>query len=186
MEDIPRDIIEKAQAGDREAFESIYKAASGFVYNVALRITNNREETQEVTQDVFLKVYRHIKDFGFRSSFKTWAYRITVNTALNAHKKATRETDRRQDFETVIETQADPVDTGKQIARQEEAALEKARLEALLNKLNLDQRTCIVLREIEGLSYQEISRVLNINLNTVRSRLKRARETLLAYSGEGR
>jgi len=111
MENIPRDIIEQAQAGDREAFEKIYKAASGFVYNVALRITNNRQEAQEVAQDVFIKIYHHLKDFGFRSSFKTWAYRITANTAFNAYKKIARESNRRQDFESVIHTQASTDDT---------------------------------------------------------------------------
>jgi RNA polymerase sigma-70 factor (ECF subfamily) len=185
MEDIPRDTIEQAQAGDKEAFEGIYKAASGFVYNVALRITNNRQEAEEVVQGVFLKIYHHLKDFAFRSSFKTWAYRITVNTALNAYKRIARETGRRQDFETVMETHAASEDTQGEIAQQEERALNQALLEALLSKLNVEQRTCIVLREIEGLSYQEISWVLNINLNTVRSRLKRAREALMAYSGGG-
>ena len=186
MEDIPRDIIEQAQTGDRKAFESIYRAASGFVYNVALGITNNQEEAKEVTQDVFLKIYRHLKNFAFRSSFKTWAYRITVNSSLDAYKRMKRETSRRLDFETVIETEAAPVDTAKEVIQKEERALNQARLEVLLNKLSLEHRTCIVLREIQGLSYQEISRALNINLNTVRSRLKRAREALLAYSGGGR
>jgi len=185
MEDISRDIIEQAQRGDREAFESIYKAASGFVYSVALRITNNRQEAQEVTQDVFLKIYHHLKDFGFRSAFKTWVYRITVNTALNAYRRIAKEANRRHDFDTVIEKQAASRDTEKEIMQQEESVSNQKRLEALLNKLNLEQRTCIVLREIQGLSYQEISRILNINLNTVRSRLKRAREALLAYSSGG-
>jgi RNA polymerase sigma-70 factor (ECF subfamily) len=182
MEDISRDIIEQAQTGDRKAFEHIYRLASGFVYNVALRITNNQEEAQEVAQDVFLKIYRHLKDFAFRSSFKTWAYRITVNTALDAYNRMKKEFIRRQDFDTVMDTVAAPIDTGKDIAEQEERALNQKRLEALLNKLNLDQRTCIILREIQGLSYQEIAQTLNINLNTVRTRLKRGREALLAYS----
>ena len=185
MENISRDIIEQAQAGDRAAFERIYKAASGFVYNVALRITNNHQEAEEVAQDVFLKIYHHLKDFAFRSSFKTWAYRITVNTALNAYKKTARGLRGRQDFDTVIETQPAPDNTQQQVIQQEERLLNQARLEALLNKLNVAQRTCIVLREIQGLSYQEISRVLKINLNTVRSRLKRAREALMAHSAGG-
>ncbi len=186
MEDIPRETIEQAQTGDRQAFERIYRAASGFVYNVALRILNDRDEAQEVAQEVFIKMYHHLKEFGFRSSFKTWAYRITVNTALNAAKRITRDTSRRLDFDTVMETQAAPQDTQKEIVRQEERQLSRERLRALLSKLNPEQRACIVLREIEGLSYEEISRALAININTVRSRLKRAREALLALSGGGR
>jgi RNA polymerase sigma-70 factor (ECF subfamily) len=185
MEDIPRAIIEQAQTGDKAAFESIYRASCGFVYNVVLRITSNREEAEEVAQDVFLKIYHHLKDFAFGSSFKTWAYRIAVNTALNACKRASRDTGRREDFETVMEKAASGADTAAEISQKEEGALNQARLEALLNKLNSQQRACIILREIEGLSYQEISEVLKINLNTVRSRLKRARGALMAYAAGG-
>ena len=184
MEDISRDIIEQAQKGDIGAFEGIYRATSGFVYNVALRITNSSQEAQEVTQDVFLKIHHHLKDFQFRSSFKTWAYRISVNTALNACKRMSRESRRRKDFESVINTQAAPQDIQQEFFNQEEQKAKQAYLESLLAKLKPQQRACITLREIQGLSYEEISRVLNININTVRSRLKRAREALLALSGE--
>lgn len=185
MEDIPRDIIEQAQTGNREAFEKIYRLASGFVYSVALRITNNRQEAQEVTQDVFLKVYHNLKYFEFRASFKTWVYRITVNTALNALKRVSREKNRRQDFESVANTQEAPDSTEKELLQKEEHQEHKARLGSLLQILNPEQRLCIVLREIEGLSYQEIAQALYVNINTVRSRLKRAREALLEASREG-
>jgi RNA polymerase sigma-70 factor (ECF subfamily) len=185
MEEISRDIIEQAQAGNMQAFEKIYRAASGFVYNVALRITNSSQEAQEVTQDVFLKIYHHLKDFQFRSSFKTWAYRICVNTALNAYKKISRQTSRREDFDSVIDTQAASVDTRKELLEQEELKEKEEQVESLLAVLNPEQRLVIILREIQGLSYEEISQALKININTVRSRLKRAREALLAASVGG-
>ena len=185
MEDIPRETIELAQTGDIEAFERIYKAASGFVYNVALRVVNNRQEAQEVTQDVFVKIYHSLKEFEFRSSFKTWAYRICVNTALNACKKFNKHEHRKQDIDTVIDTQAASVDVKKELLEKDERQQAKAKLHALLEMLNPEQRTCIVLREIEGLSYEEISRTLRIKINTVRSRLKRARVALMAQSGGG-
>jgi RNA polymerase sigma-70 factor (ECF subfamily) len=183
MEDIPRDILGKAQAGDMKAFERVYRATSGFVYNVALRILHNREEAQEVTQDVFLKIYRNLKYFQFRSSFKTWVYRITMNTAINAYRRVSREINRRQDFQTLENTHPAPDDIEKELTKQEEVKEQELRIGSLLSILNPEQRSCIVLREIEGLSYQEISQALNTNINTVRSRLKRAREALLAYSG---
>ena len=186
MEDITRDIIEQARTGNMQAFERIYRIASGFVHNVALRITNNRQEAEEVTQDVFMKIYHHLKDFEFRSSFKTWAYRITVNTALNTYKKMSRFNRRRVDFDSVIDTQALSVDNKKEIFQADERREKEARLTSLLKVLNPNQRAAIILREIQGLSYQEISQALKINLNTVRSRLKRAREALLAYSAEVR
>jgi len=185
MEDIQRETIEQAQAGDIAAFERIYRAASGFVYSVALRITNNRQEAQEVAQDVFLKIYHNLKGFQFRSSFKTWVYRVTANTALNAYKKMSRDLNRRQDFDSIIDTQAVSVDTKKEMEERQERDEQKSRLESLLNSLNPDQRAAIVLREIQGLNYEEISQALNININTVRSRLKRARQALLAASGGG-
>jgi RNA polymerase sigma-70 factor (ECF subfamily) len=185
MEEISRDIIEQAQTGNIEAFERIYTKASGFVYNVALRITNNRQEAQEVTQDVFLKIYHNLKDFQFRSSFKTWLYRITVNTALNAYKRISKETKRRIDFDKVIDTQAASIDSDSELTEQEELKQQRAHVESLLTVLNPQQKACIILREIQGLSYKQISQSLNINLNTVRSRLKRARETLLAYATGG-
>jgi RNA polymerase sigma-70 factor, ECF subfamily len=183
MEDIPRDIIEQAQAGNMDAFERIYRASAGLVYSVALRIVNNKADAQEVTQDVFIKIYHNLKDFEFRSSFKTWAYRITVNTALNACKKISKEADRMQDFDSVIDTQIASVDAKKEMIQQEERTQAKAKIESLLTMLNPDQRACIVLREIEGLSYDEISKALRININTVRSRLKRARLALIVHSG---
>jgi RNA polymerase sigma-70 factor, ECF subfamily len=185
MENIPRDIIEKAQAGDIGAFEAIYRASSGFIYSVALRIINNRQEAQEVTQDVFIKIYHNLKAFEFRSSFKTWAYRITVNTALNACKRVSREASGKQDLDSVIDTQIASVDTEKEIVNKEDCAQAKAELDSLLSSLNPDQRACIVLREIEGFSYEEISKTLRVNINTVRSRLKRARIALIANSGIG-
>jgi RNA polymerase sigma-70 factor, ECF subfamily len=177
MEALSKENIERAARGDIEAFEAIYKAASGFVYNTALRIINNGADAQEVTQDVFIRIYDNLKYFGFRSNFKTWAYRITVNVAINAYKRKMRETGRKADFDTAVETQGHPPEvieiTGK-------ADAEKI-LFSLLNRLTPEQRAVMVLREIEGLSYQDISASLKINLNTVRSRIKRARETLLGY-----
>lgn len=185
MEDISRDIIERAQAGDIDTFEAIYKATSGFVFNVSLRVVNNRQEAQEVTQDVFVKIYHSLKEFEFRSSFKTWAYRIAVNTALNACKRSNKHDCRRQDLDSVIDTQAASIDSRKELIEKDEQQHARGKLESLLAGLNPDQRACIVLREIEGFSYEEISRTLRINLNTVRTRLKRAREALMAHAGGG-
>ncbi len=181
MQSISKDILIRASEGDMEAFEKIYKAACGFVYSVALRIVNNRSDAQEVTQDVFLKIYKNLKKFQFRSSFKTWVYRITTNTALNAYRKRSKEISRRGDYNIAIKSAAIAGETEKAVDKENSQRL----LGSLLNMLNPDQRACIVLREIEGLNYKEIAEVLKININTVRSRLKRAREILLTRSKEG-
>ena len=76
MEEIAKDILIRASQGDIQAFENVYKASSGFVYNVALRVVNNREDALEVAQEVFMIIHRKLKGFRFESSFKTWVYKI--------------------------------------------------------------------------------------------------------------
>lgn len=175
MQEIEKELIVRAGQGDMRAFRDIYERASAYVYTLAYRVTNKKPDAEEVTQDVFLKIHRNLGFFKFESSFKTWLYRITVNTALNHVKKRGRVTAR--EVEEVFEDSA----TATQAEARDRLEAEDAagKLKVLLDQLNPDQRACIVLREIEGLDYQEISRSLGININTVRSRLKRAREALM-------
>jgi RNA polymerase sigma-70 factor (ECF subfamily) len=176
MQEIPQDILIRAAEGDIAAFQEIYKVASSYVYNIAYRISSNNEEAEEITQDVFLKIYNHLKHFQFRSGIKTWIYRITVNTTINAAKKRSRELKRRVDFNEDILYQPSSEVLEQRLDKEENEAL----VNNLLKLLNPQQRACVVLRDIEGLSYKEIAQTLRININTVRSRLKRARETLLS------
>ena len=90
MEEIAKDILIRASQGDMQAFEDVYKASSSFVYNVAFRIVNNREDALEVAQEVLMIIHRKLKGFRFESSFKTWVYRITANSAVNFAKKSSR------------------------------------------------------------------------------------------------
>ena len=181
MNDIPKDTLIKASRGDMSAFEEIYRLSSGFVYSVALRITRNRDDAQEVAQEVFLKIYRKLRSFRFQASFKTWAYRVTANAAINSYRRRAKEMARSGDFDIaiktegvceVVESEVDQKDNQEQVSK-------------LLEELNPDQRTCVVLRELEGLSYKEIAKALKININTVRSRLKRARQALMRRGQEG-
>src|SRR4030043_1057235 len=91
MQEIPRDLINRAAGGDMAAFEAIYRLTSGFVYTVALRITNQAESARDVTKEVFVKIFRNLKNFQFRSSLKTWIYRIAANSAINAYRKQHRD-----------------------------------------------------------------------------------------------
>ena len=172
---ISDDIIRKAAQGDLRSFEAIYKATSGFVYNVALRVVNNREDAKEVAQEVFLNMYHKLKGFRFESSLKTWVYPITVNCALNYAQKTARTRGRETEYRDVVMAgEAAPYARAQMDGRHTDEAIE-----ALLETINPEQRACVVLRGIEGLSYQEIAETLKININTVRTRLKRARENLL-------
>lgn len=179
MGDISEDIIKRAAAGDMEAFEQIYRGFSGLVYNTAFRITGNREDAREVTQDVFMTVYQKLNSFRFRSSLKTWIYRVAVNLSINRVRKMSRESGRSVEFDDGLDYQASAHGVQPQVLHttQEDA-------QTLLNVLNEDQRACITLRSIQGLSYEEIAETLKININTVRSRIKRAREKLMVFQKE--
>ncbi len=176
MQNITRETLIKAQKRDLRAFEDIYKESSGFVYNVALRILNNRQDSEEVVQEVFLSIYHNLKNFRFHSSFKTWVYRITVNCAINHINKMTKEKNKLKEYSNSLIQTTDKFQA-PQIEKIDTAQEEM--INSLLGALDPDQRTCIVLRSFEGLSYKEISDTLKININTVRTRLKRAREKLL-------
>jgi RNA polymerase sigma-70 factor (ECF subfamily) len=176
MEEISKDTILRAQQGNMEAFEMIYKITSGYLYNITYRIINSKEEAQEATQDTYVKIFRNLPKFRFQSSFKTWIYRIAVNTAINTYRKKSKDMSRRAEYSDDVATKPAPDSSSEKIDREERSAL----LRSMLNMLNPDQRACVVLRDIEGMHYREIADVLEVNINTVRSRLKRAREALMS------
>jgi len=180
MYNIPLDILERAAGGDAAAFEEIYKAASSFVYNVALGITRNSSDAEEVTQDVFMKIHRNLKKFSFRSTFNTWAYRITVNSAINRYHHSSKDKKTKAQYdEAKKEVSCEPA-----IEKMADCEANETALNRLLDILNPEQRACIVLRELQDLSYKDIANALAIPINTVRTRLKRAREALLAKARE--
>lgn len=176
MQEIMEDVIRQAAQGDIQAFETVYKAASSFVYNVAYRVIGKREDAEEVTQEVFLTLYHKLKGFRFESSFKTWVYRITVNQAINMAKREAKTRDKMTSYDEQLEA---PIISGG-VQENIDREYHNKIIDDLLQGINPDQRACVVLRNMEGLSYEEIAKSLKININTVRSRLKRAREKLLA------
>lgn len=178
MQDITEDILRKASQGDLDSFKMIYDSSGSFVYNVALRVVGNIEDAEEVTQEVFLTVHRKLKEFRFQSAFKTWVYRIAVNQAINYAKK--RDRNPTVEYDEAINAVSVKPNVGEGMDQHDKEQL----VGRLLNGLNPDQRACIVLRSIEGLSYEEIAASLGVNINTVRTRLKRAREVLMSLGKE--
>lgn len=183
MQDISADTLIKASKGNIGAFEIIYKNTSSFVYNVAFRITGNKHDAEEAAQEVFLIVYYKLKNFRFESYFKTWVYRITVNCAINYSKRIFKQANRIKEYGENLShldpaiNNPEPGDNGED---QEEI------INSALSILNPEQKACIILRDIEGLSYKDIAESLQVNINTVRTRLKRARERLLSLRKEGK
>lgn len=182
MNDIDDLTIQEAAKGDRQAFESVYKATSKFVYSVIFRMVHNRQEAEEITQDVYIKVYKYLPQFERRSSFKTWLYRIAYNTTLDNRKKKSNFRTESLDAEVLPDRVAHVSSNVHSHMHQKDS---ESKLQELLSHLTEDQRMCIILREIQGLHYDEIAKVLNLNLNTVRSRLKRAREAMLLHAKRG-
>jgi len=178
MKEIAKEIIEAATGGDMSAFEEIYKTFSPMVYTVAINITAQTQDAEEATQEVFVKVFRGLKYFKFKSSFGTWIYRITMNTAINIYRSRSRRQTEAVSYDGLKVFEPAAPDDSKAGRERDHAAWLTAKI---LENISPEHRSCIVLREIEGLDYSEISEVLKIPLNTVRSRLKRAREAMIAY-----
>lgn len=180
MKNISSTVIREAQAGDTCAFEVIYRHLSPSVYAVSLKIMGHEADARDVTQEVFITLFHKLAEFRHESALKTWAYRVTVNTALNMRKKRSRIEGPVVAFdEEMFAHGAEP----EVLARERKA--HQARVTSkLLEKLNPEQRVCLILRGVEGLSYQEIADILRININTVRTRIRRARQMLLALKNE--
>jgi RNA polymerase sigma-70 factor (ECF subfamily) len=158
------------------------------VVQLAVNLLDDRDEALDVSQEVFLRVFRTIHRFRGQSSLRTWIYRIAVNQTRNRHRfwRRRRRTDQisLDDHVSVHgELPSSPQETPEHALEQKELG---ARLQRALNNLPFDQRTAIVLREIDGLSYDEIAFSLGVAIGTVKSRLTRARQALRAELREDR
>jgi len=174
-------LIKKCKNGDIEAFEKLIEGYQKKVYNIAYRMVQNQEDASDIAQEVFIKVFKSIVHFKEESSFSTWLYRITVNVCLDELRK--RKKTNVISINSVIQAENSEFtmqleDTGK---RPEEILEEKelrSEINRAINKLSDDHRLVIQLRDIYGLSYEEISDILQCSLGTVKSRINRARNSL--------
>lgn len=176
-------IVRKIQAGDVNAYEQLVAAYEKNTYNLALRMVGNAQDAEDMTQEAFLKAYNSLDSFRGDSKFSVWLYRIVSNVCLDFLRKKNR----RQTSSLSVED-----DEGEQIqldipdeAQSPEALLEKKLTrEAVrrgLEQLPEDSRQILLLREIQGLSYEEIAQVLDLEAGTVKSRIFRARKRLCAF-----
>ena len=170
-------LVERVQAGDRAAFNVLVLKYQHRVLKLVGRFVKDPAEAEDVAQEAFIKAYRALKAFRGDSAFYTWLYRIAINTAKNALVSSKR---RPIDFDLDLqdpeqyERQArlKDVDTPEGVALTEEIRLV---VERAMEQLPEDLRTAIVLRELEGLSYEEIAEAMDCPVGTVRSRIFRAR-----------
>nr|WP_330386466.1 sigma-70 family RNA polymerase sigma factor [Natronincola ferrireducens] len=172
-------LIDKARQGDIESFELLIKAYQQRAFNIAYRILGNLEDANDVTQEALLKVYRSIHNFKGNSSFSTWLYSIVNNVCIDFLRKNKKAKvlyiDNQYQEEGYQREIPDEINTPECLFEKKEV---KKMIHDAINQLNHEQRTIIVLRDIQGFSYQEIAEILNVSVGTVKSRINRGRSNL--------
>ena len=177
------ELVERCVAGDEAASEQLVLGHHRLVLSLATHLLGDREEALDLSQEVFLRVFRTLHSFRGQSSLRTWIFRIVVNQARNRQRWWRRRHQAAQvSFEDYIRSHGEGV-LGADETTPERAVSGRelgARLHAALQRLPFDQRTAVVLREVDGLSYGEIAFSLGLPVGTVKSRLTRARQALRA------
>ena len=173
-------LVERVKKGEKRAFDILVLKYQSRVVNLVSRFVRNPADAMDVTQEAFLKAYRALPNFRGDSAFYTWLYRIAVNTAKNwlaMQSRRPKEID--QDISEIEQIEGDNAlkhqDTPEHLLLTEEI---QATVIATIGQLPEDLRTAIMLRELEGLSYEEIASVMECPIGTVRSRIFRAREAI--------
>ena len=170
--------IRRAKRGDMDAFEKLILQHEKIVYNLAFRMMYYSEDAKDISQEVFLKAYRNIGNFDERAAFSTWLYRITYNTCIDEMRRQKGKQsysleDELENEDGVMQRQvADSGDTPEEAILKKE---QRAEILQVLDTLSEEHKMAIILRDVKGLSYEEIAEILQISLGTVKSRISRAR-----------
>ncbi len=181
--DDDRRLVARARSGDKTAFDLLVLKYQHRVVKLAQRYVRDPQEALDVAQEAFLRAYRAIGGFRGESAFYSWLYRITINTAHNhlAARRVRREETPPAEGEegagTSLEDRVQDLNTPEAMLLSDEI---RRTIERAVEELPDDLRTAIVLREVEGLSYEDIARVMDCPVGTVRSRIFRAREAINA------
>jgi RNA polymerase sigma-70 factor (ECF subfamily) len=170
-------LVREVREGSEAAFRVLVERYQDRIVSLVYRYLGDQDESEDVAQEIFLKVFRKIESFQFESSFYTWLYRIAVNAAQDRIKRRRR---RRatslDDLPPVFESQASDAGPADRVLLSREVA---AAVREKVDELPPRYRTVLVLREFEGHTYEEISRILRCSIGTVESRLFRARQRLM-------
>jgi RNA polymerase sigma-70 factor (ECF subfamily) len=174
-------LIKRSQHGDVDSFGILVNIYQGKVLGLCLKLTGNRSDAEDLAQDVFIKSYSALKGFRREADFGTWLHRITVNMYLNYKKKNSRmnilyiddpvKTDNGEISREIADSSADPLQEVEE--KEDRSAVRQA-----LDSLSPEHKAVLVLREIEGYSYEEIAQITQSSLGTVKSRMNRARLAL--------
>ena len=177
-----QELLERCRKGNVEAFEQLIEAYQGKILNYCFRMLGNRSDAEDAAQEVFVKVYRFIGSFTGQSSFSTWLYKVASNVCFDILRKRKRRggeslslqqyTAEGEEFDLPLED--DSYSPDRSFQRTEAQRVLKEALE----KLSPEHRRVIILRDIEGLSYEEIAGIVGTAAGTVKSRINRARQIL--------
>ncbi len=179
--EVDQQLVERAQRGDKHAFELLVAKYQRRLSRLISRFVRDQAEVEDVTQEAFIKAYRALPAFRGESAFYTWLYRIGINTAKNyllslgrrAPTFTLHDTEESEDFEEASLLHETSTPENEMMSRQVVEVVNSS-----LQKLPDDLRTALTLREIDGLSYEEIAAVMDCPVGTVRSRIFRAREAV--------
>jgi RNA polymerase sigma-70 factor, ECF subfamily len=175
-----RELVRKAQQGDAQAFETLVYKHQGRVFAVAGGILRNRQDVEDISQQVFVKAYFSLKKFDQRSAFSTWLYKITVNECWDLlRKKKVRplvyESELSEEQASTYLAKDQTADPGPDVTEQLAA---REQLDQWLDCLEERDRTMLTLKEVQGFTVEEIAEIVGINSNTVKVRLFRARQRI--------
>lgn len=175
-------ILKKLESHDPSAFRDLFDTYHQMVFNICFRMIGNRQEGEDLTQEVFLKVYESLKNFRLESKLSTWIYRITINHCLNMQTKKKRQRWLSLDF--IMDSEIDVKDLSLSTAKNNpDIVLQQKETELIvqkcINALPAKQRIAIILHRYEGLSYQDIADIMKCSVASVESRLFRAKQNLV-------
>jgi RNA polymerase sigma-70 factor, ECF subfamily len=168
--------VQNLQRGQTDAFEILIRRHEKTIFNLVYRMLGDYDEAAEVSQEAFLSAYRAIGTFRGDSNFSTWLYRIALNHATTRRKSLNTRQQRNVSIE-ITEPVSDPQPGPAETMEKKEI---RERVQQALNSLEPDDATVILLRDLQDVSYEEVARVLEIPIGTVKSRLHRARQALKA------
>lgn len=175
--DIDLEIVRKVLAGDRQAFADLVRRHQARLIRLCTSLLKNAADAEDAAQEIFVKAYQSLSDFRQTSSFYTWLYRIASNHCLSLLRTKKRHPS--ESLQALTETEGGSIEALFFTSKDVRASIEaKDLVEALLSGLRPEQRMLLTLREAEGLSYEEISRVMDISLDAVKARLRRTRQEI--------
>lgn len=175
--------IRRAQNGDGTALEELLLAYEKKVYNIAYRLMGIEADAADMAQEALIKIYRSIKGFKGEASFSSWVYRLTVNTCMDGLRKRKRAP---ISLEFSMESGVPFEDTAAGTPEMHALSIERSEdIQKAINMLSCEHKTVVVMRDISGLTYEEISESLKISVGTVKSRISRGRQRLKELLLEG-